>query len=101
MPSRHAPPLRLISITQLQSCSEILSAAPAPFAPALSRTTCLAEGFDLRLYHALDGGTVAHIGYQASPLRVAADLAVAKGIDVDVLREKGRRIPYLIPFGCY
>jgi hypothetical protein len=38
----------------------------------------LAEGFDLGLYHALDGGTVAHIGYQASPLRVAADLGVAK-----------------------
>jgi hypothetical protein len=38
----------------------------------------LAEGFDRGLYHALDGGTVAHIGYQASPLRVAADLALRR-----------------------
>ena len=38
----------------------------------------LAEGFDLGLYHALDGGTVAHIGCQASLLCVAADLALRR-----------------------
>jgi hypothetical protein len=49
----------------------------------------LAEGFDLSLYHALDGGTVAHIGYRASPLRVAADPGVAKASMLTFCQKKG------------
>jgi hypothetical protein len=49
----------------------------------------LAEGFDLGLYHALDGGTVAHIGYRASPLRVAADPGVAKASMLTFCQKKG------------